>query len=163
VVTRLGRWLLPLVAGCLLPTLAGASTTAPSATAAGSVRYLSLTARVELDGVGITLRPPSQQAAPLISGPQAFHTCATGDSLCDPARTPDVYLALAEKPDSGMSGQLVWVIDYPGLTCLPFGIPPAGTADPALLKRLLTPYRCRLLNLVDSNTGRTLWSVRVGQ
>jgi hypothetical protein len=155
--------LVPLVAGCLLATLAGASTPAPRAAAAGSARYLSLTARVDLDGVGITLRPPSQQAAPPISGPQAFHTCATGESLCDPARRPDVYLALAEKPDSGRSWQLVWVIDYPGLTCLPYGIPPAGSADPKMVKRLLTPYRCQLVNLVDSNTGRTLWSVRVGQ
>jgi hypothetical protein len=160
VVTRLGRWLVPLVAGCLLLTLAGASTPAPSTAVSGSARYLGLTAPVELDGVGITLRPPSQQAAPPISGPQALGTCAT---LCDPALTPNVYLALAEKPDSGMSWKLVWVIDYPGSSCLRLGVPPAGSADPATVKRLLAPYRCRLLNLVDANTGRTLWSLRVGQ
>jgi hypothetical protein len=153
--------LVPLVAGCLLLTLAGASTS--STAVSGSAHYLGLTAPVELDGVGIVLRPPSQQVVPPISGPQALGTCATGDSLCDPALTPDVYLALAEKPDSGMSWTLVWVIDYPGSSCLRLGVPPAGSADPATVKRLLAPYRCRLLNLVDSNTGRTLWSVRIGR
>jgi len=83
--------------------------------------------------------------------------------LCVPALTPDVYLALAENPDSSMSSKLVWVIDYPESSCLPYGIPPAGSANPAWVKRMLTPYRCRLVNLVDANTGRTLWSVRVGQ
>jgi hypothetical protein len=163
VVTRLGRWWVPLLAGCLLPTLAGASTPAPSTVVSGSARYLDLTGPVELDGVGITLRPPSQPAAPVISGPQALGTCVTGYSLCDPTLTPDVYLALAEKPDSGMSWKLVWVIDYPGSSCVPYGIPPAGSADPAMLRRMLTPHPCRLVNLVDSHTGRTLWSVRVGQ
>jgi hypothetical protein len=103
---------------------------------------------------------PAELAAPPISGQQAFRTCSTGGSLCDPALTPDIYLALADKPDSGMVWRLVWAIDYPGSTCVPFGIPPAGSADAALVKRMLTPYRCRLVNLVDGNTGRTLWSVR---
>jgi hypothetical protein len=152
-----------LVAGCLLLTLAGAAPPTPSIAASRSAHYLDLTAPVELYGLGVTLRPPPQQAAPPISGPQAFHTCATGDSVCVPALTADVYLALAEGPDSGMSSKLVWVIDYSESSCLPYGIPPAGSANPAMVKRLLTPYRCRLVNLVDANTGRTLWSVRVGR
>lgn len=162
--TRLGRLVVVLLVGCLLPTMAGASTPVPaprSPSADDGARYVRLDARLDLGETGISLLPvPVQQAAPPISAPRAFQTCRTGGSLCDPALTPDIYLALADKPDSGLLWRLVWVIDYSGSTCVPFGIPPAGTADPALVKRMLTPYRCRLVNLVDSTTGRTLWSVR---
>lgn len=123
-----------------------------------------LTAPIVLAGTGITLAPPVQATAPLaIDWSQAFQTCTTGDALCDPSLTPNVYLAVATKPDSGMIGQLVWVIDYSGSKCVPYGHTPALSSSMAPAPLPARAYACRLVNLIDSATGKVLWSVRVPQ
>lgn len=157
---RRGRWGLPLAAGCLLLIVAGASTaasSAPATTRTPVAHYLRLIAPDDLGGNGISLKPvPAGQPAPPISGPQAARTCAA----CDPALIPNVYLALASKPENGMVDRLVWVVDFPRSSCVPLGIPPLEPGNSALLKRAITPYPCRLVNLVDSNTGQLLWAMR---
>jgi len=160
-VTRLGRLVVVLMVGCLLPTIAGAAmpVPAPRNPSVDSARYVQLDTRLDLGDTGISLLPvPAQQPAPPISAPRVSQTCHTVRSLCNLALTPDIYLALADKPDSGLLWRLVWVIDLPGSTCVSVGVPPS--ADAAEVKRLRTPRPCRVVSLIDSSTGLTLWTVQ---
>ena len=150
------------VAGCASAPTQPAPV-APKAPSYQSAKYTGdLTAPLALAGTGITLTPPTQPTVPLaVNWSQAFQTCLTGDALCDPALSPNVYLALASKSDSGMVGQLVWVIDYPGSKCVPYGHAPALSASVTPTPLPAKAYPCRLVNLIDSATGKVLWSVRV--
>lgn len=111
---------------------------------------------------GIALAAPraGAQAETRVSWQQALESCRTRGALCLPDMTAHVYLADFTKADAQPTARLAWIIDYPEATCTPFGHAPAlsPTAVPTPLPA--TSYSCRIVNIIDSQTGTVLWSVR---
>lgn len=111
-------------------------------------------------GIALTAPPAGAQAETGVSWQQALDTCRTSGALCFPDLTAHVYLADFTKADAQPIPRLAWIIDYPRATCVPFGHPPAlsSTALPTSLPA--TSYSCRIVNIIDSQSGTLLWSVR---
>lgn len=123
----------------------------------------SLGASVHLVGSGVNLSPPpaGALATTAISWQQALNTCQTSGSLCYPDLTAHVYLAEFTEENTQPTPRLSWIIDYPAAQCVPLGNPPAQSSSPPSARPSLRYYACRVINIIDPQTGALLWSLRV--
>jgi hypothetical protein len=141
------------------PSSAGPSALAP-ATFIGP-----LTHELRYSNAGFDLRPPGGQTASA-TWEQAYETCLTGESLCDPKVSPTIALALVTDPNSGeaepdrsmkplLDDTLSYVITYVGLPCQP-----AKGSDPGSRARTVStaPVTCTVLNFVSAADGKVIYS-----
>jgi hypothetical protein len=152
------------LSGCGSGTQTATLTQAPlgSPTSTTSSTSTRLAATVRYANAGIILQPPPANATPPTTAQQALATCSTGDTVCEPARTPSVQLALATLTNTGTAGskgtlvpaatkRLVWAMTWTGFACAPSGGPPG---------RSITQYpNCTMITLIDAQTGKELYAV----
>jgi hypothetical protein len=142
----------------------GASSTAPS-TLAPATFVGPLKQELRYENAGFDLRPPGGQTASA-TWTEAYETCLTGDSMCDPKVGPTIALALVTDRNSGqtqpdgslrllLEDTLAYVITYEGLPCRPAGgsdpISPTRTIEPA-------PVTCTVLNFVSAADAKVIYS-----
>jgi hypothetical protein len=151
------------LAGCAQVVPGSPGTTTPRAAYLGPIP-----SDVTYDNAGVTLKVPPANSRPTASWADAYTTnCATGDAICDPTQSPTIYLATATTPSAGdtqpdgsikplLQDTLVYVIQWTDVPCTPVG--PAAPEGAAASTP--TTYSCTILNLVDAETGKVLYSVQ---
>jgi hypothetical protein len=134
-------------------TPAQSLTGSPSSTTGAAQTRLPTTVRYA--DAGILLEPPPADAAPVTTSQQALAECATGHIVCGSSGIPSVQLALVTLTNTGTAGpdgtlvplatrQLVWVLTWTGLTCVPAGPPGAPSTGPT---------SCTAMTFIDAKTG----------
>jgi hypothetical protein len=149
-----GVVLVGALAGC--GPSAGQTQSLPPAVYGGPV-----TTKIQYENAGIVLDVPNTTATG-VSWLQAYDNCRTGDAVCDLTRSPTILLASATTLNSGdiqadgsirpgVENQLVYVIGWSGVAC-PAPAGPAHSESESVA--------CQIVNLIDAQTGRVLYSVQ---
>lgn len=145
-------------AGAQTATPTQAPTGSPSSTTGATQTRLTTTVRHA--DAGIILEPPPADAAPATTSQQALAECVSGRIVCGSSAIPSVQLALVTLTNTGTAGpdgtlvplatrQLVWVMTWAGLTCvpsLPPGAPSTGSTS------------CAAMTFIDAKTGGVLFT-----
>jgi hypothetical protein len=150
------------------PTVSSSSTTGASPTQSppGSpspttdASQTRLTTTVRYADAGILLEPPPADATPVTTSQQALAACVSGHIACGSRAIPSVQLALVTLTNSGTAGpdgtlvplatrQLVWVLTWTGLTCIPAGPPGAPSTGAS---------SCTAMTFIDAKTGGELFT-----
>jgi hypothetical protein len=144
-------------------SLAGASSARPPALTPATFAG-PLTQELRYPKAGFDLRPPGARTAST-TWTQAYETCLTGDSICDPTVGPTITLALVTDLDSGqaqpdgsirplLDDTLSYVLTYTGVPCRP-----TGGSDPTSRKNVSPdPVTCTVLNFVSAADAKVLYS-----
>ena len=151
-----------VLAGCAKPVSTGADHSNPSAIYTGPI-----TESIVYRNAGITLEVPSSTEVGVGWSEAYLSNCKSGDAICALDQQPTIMLAEATvegtgeaQPDGSIKplvkNTLAYVILYDDVPCAPSG---PGRADGASTSAP-TIVLCKILNLIDANSGKVLFSVQ---
>jgi len=125
-----------------------------------------VTETVAYEDAGIVVEAPDPNSVAVWSDAYYVDGCATGDAICDPKQGPQVFLARVTTTSAGTpadDGSIQPLMDHDEVYVLQFTDVPCAPVGPVRPNQATRPTRdctCTVLNFLDTDSGRALYTVQ---
>ena len=144
-----------VVSGCAQASTLSDKVAGPPGFPPAAAAHTLTKSRAFADGIKFQLPPVA--AVPAVSAQTAYAACSS-DGICSTDSAPDIEVASVTIPDivepddgSKVESRLAYILTWTSVPCHAAGPAPAGKGT------------CTFYNIVDSKTGKTLYSMQMGE